>query len=626
MNKLASFLARFIPLLFLSLWLVGCGQPEMPPTVTPTADLSVTETVPVDLQASPTATPAATVTPAPTTTKPPPSPTLELEDTLILYAALQGQNWALEAFPSHPAFGEEVFDAFYGPEARMEDVRRYTQFNFGPQLSPDGRYLLLSGVSGYGCPEYGGPADSDSVGLWFVNLQTEAIRQLLLCPKPFTWSPDGDQITYVDGDTLYTLSVAEGAEPQPLFSHPDLWGLYARWSPDGSAIATMSTAQGELDETGYPELTDTYWLVDANSGQASEIAERPGFAIEHVAEEMNWSPTGRYLLVRGELFTQDGDLLPTEFPGAHWLPVPEALPDSEQEKLLVNDGDGLRIVTIDGQEVTRINDEYVAPWVFSHNGRFLAYLDPQTESDLLIFDLQSHKTMRLDPDPIQVGALRWSGNDNYLLLDERGRSGSIWALAVQPGSQPQMVLENGVLLDAFQQPITLPTINCPNPEVDAMAGTLVEDGSVSIYTNPVLGIEITSAGKLCVHEPDYLAISYGFVLSDPEVWEGTLFSANWLYQAAPDELETIVQQVIDSYPELEVNREPITVDGREGVMLWPLPGTDATTQIYLAANDRLYHLIFWIAPLDNQAQTLLDGLRFIEPTQSLDSLDLLPAE
>jgi hypothetical protein len=462
--------------------------------------------------------------------------------------------------------------------------------------------------------------------LWFVNLQTEEIRQLLPCPKPFTWNPDSDQITYVDGDTLYTLSVTAGAEPRPLFSHPDLWGLYARWSPDGSAIATMSTTQGELDETGYPELTDTYWLVDANSGQASEIAERPGFAIEHVSEEMTWSPSGRYLLVRTELFSRDGDLLPTDFPsGAHWLPVPEALPAGEGEKLLVNDQNGLRIMTIDGQEVTRINDEYVAPWVFSHNGRFLAYLDPQTESDLLIFDLQSQETIRLDPSPIQVGALRWGGNDDYLLLDERGRSGSIWALAVQPGSRPQMVLENGVLIDALPTPVIPPTINCPDP--GDMVGTLVENGPVSTYTNPVLGIEITSAAKLCVHEPDYLfSISYGFVLSGPEVWEGALFSADCLYQAAPDELEIIVQELINSFPQLEVNRAPITVDGREGIMLWPLPGTDTTTQIYLVANERLYHLIFWVVPLDNQAQTLLDGLRFIEPTQSLDSLNLPPAE
>jgi hypothetical protein len=70
----------------------------------------------------------------------------------------------------------------------------------------------------------------------------------------------------------------------------------------------------------------------------------------------------------------------------------------------------------------------------------------------------------------------------------------------------------------------------------------------------------------------------------------------------------------------------VSVSVREGIMLWPLPGTDTTTQIYLVANDRLYHLIFWTAPLDNQAQTLLDGLRFIEPTQSLDSLNLPPAE
>jgi hypothetical protein len=222
--------------------------------------------------------------------------------------------------------------------------------------------------------------------------------------------------------------------------------------------------------------------------------------------------------------------------------------------------------------------------------------------------------------------LHWSGNDDYLLLDEAGRSGSIWTLAVQPGSRPQLLVENSVLIDVFPEPITILAVNCPIPETDHMVGTLVEDSSVSTYINPVLGIEITAPGKLCIYEQEYRSASYGFVLLDPEVWEGALFSANWLYQATPDELETVVQEVINSYPDLEVNRAPITVDGHEGVMLWPLPGIDTTTQIYLVANNRLYHLVFWIAQLNNQVQSLLDGLHFVEPTQSLDSLNLPPAQ
>ncbi|MCB9418958.1 MAG: hypothetical protein H6667_04100 [Ardenticatenaceae bacterium] len=170
-------------------------------------------------------------------------------------------------------------------------------------------------------------------------------------------------------------------------------------------------------------------------------------------------------------------------------------------------------------------------------------------------------------------------------------------------------------------PLT-PQVICPDPQMDDMVGTLVENESNTIYTNPVLGVELTSTDKLCIHEPDYLFDSYGFTLSDPEIWEGVLMNVDWLYQITPDQLEAYIQQTIDSYPELAVNRDTITINGIEGIMLWPLPGTDATTQIFLAANERPYRLIFWSAPLDEQAQTLLDGLHFVEPTQSLESLDL----
>ena len=172
------------------------------------------------------------------------------------------------------------------------------------------------------------------------------------------------------------------------------------------------------------------------------------------------------------------------------------------------------------------------------------------------------------------------------------------------------------------EPIAPPKVNCPDPQIDEMVGTLTKNGADSVYVNPVLGIEIVSPNPLCVHEPDYLFDSYGFTLSDPKGEESSLLSMDWLYQAAPDELETIVQQTIDSYSELEISRETITIDGIEGVLLWPLPGTDATTQIYLVANNRLYHLIFWSVPLDEQAHQLLHDLRFIEPTQTLDSLNL----
>ncbi len=331
MTTYTKSIQRFILFLLITIFVAGCRGPDSQPTVT--AAPRVTEIV----QAAPPASPPTTITLEPTqipipsasspvTLTPPPQAAstdlsfgISQDATLILYTDMQDGNWALKAYPDSLAFTETVFDAFYGPVARMEDARQYTSFNFGPQLSPNGRYLLLPGVGGYSGPGSGAPPDAENVGLWFVNLQTDEVRQLLPRAKVFTWSPYGDHITYVDGDTLYILSVAEGAEPQPLFTHPDLWTLYARWSPDGSTIATMTTALGERDENDYPEIIDTYWLVDVISGEATAIATRPGFAIEHVAEEMSWSPTGRYLLVRNEVFDLNGQTLLSDLPWTGFL-------------------------------------------------------------------------------------------------------------------------------------------------------------------------------------------------------------------------------------------------------------------------------------------------------------------
>lgn len=167
-----------------------------------------------------------------------------------------------------------------------------------------------------------------------------------------------------------------------------------------------------------------------------------------------------------------------------------------------------------------------------------------------------------------------------------------------------------------------PQVNCPDPQVDDMVGTFVKNDTDTTYINPVLGSKIIFQDTLCLTEPQYLFDVYGFYLSDLENWGENVLYVGWLYQSEPDQLEAIVQQTIDSYPELDVARETIKVDGIEGVILWPLPGTEATTEIYVTANDRLYRLIFWSAPLDEQDQSLLNGLRFIEPTQSLDSLNL----
>jgi Tol biopolymer transport system component len=418
--------------LFFLLFLAACTQePQLANDEVVTAVTTPTPTIIQTVTAvpTPTATPTATLETAVT-----------LDDTLILYTTIKDNDWALKTYPYHPAFSGDVFDHFYGRVDSME-VDMYTRFNFGPQLSPNGRYLLLPGIYG------------NNTGLWLVNLQTDEARQFLNSPKAATWSPYGDQIAYVDGDTLYTLSVAEGAEPQPQFTRPNLWGLFARWSPDGQYIATMTTVQNQPDESGSPELQNSYWLVSVYDQSAVQLAERADYAMEYAAEEMAWSPTGRYLLVRNQVFDLDGRQLSPAFPGGvRWLPASKQMETSGQEPLLVNGRDGLIIMTIEGQELVRISDAFVDTWAISHDGRFLAYLNPYDETDLIIFNLNNGAIQHLGPIPHRF-SLQWSANDDYLLFDDGGRTSPIWALAIEPGSQMQVVVEEGTLITALPMPV-----------------------------------------------------------------------------------------------------------------------------------------------------------------------------
>ncbi|MCZ7671802.1 MAG: hypothetical protein M5U34_34070 [Chloroflexi bacterium] len=190
-------------LLITAVFLVACEIKPLKLTqislsVSPTPETAVTEMV--------TEVAIATTTPEPTPITPglsgvevavaepsktaiPPIPTpslfpfdLNQDPTLILYALAQEGSWALKAYPDALAFTEPVFQTFYGPVSRLEDARQYTHFNFSPQLSPNGRYLLLPGIGGYSGPGTGAPQMLKIPG---CGLSTcKATRCANCCPAP----------------------------------------------------------------------------------------------------------------------------------------------------------------------------------------------------------------------------------------------------------------------------------------------------------------------------------------------------------------------------------------------------------------------------------------------------------
>lgn len=443
-------------LLLTAVALAACVSSPATDEAQPVA-LTSTVVAPVDVgAANPSATPMPPESPTPSeATAFAPTPTLLPEPTvaplggnLILYAAAvdlpvasapngrMGRYFAFRTLPALPFLDSTFFDAFYGKTENMSPIGMFFD-SFRPQPSPDRRYMLLPGLTAY--PDAG----IEGTGTWLIDLEGGAARQLLAGGAAATWSPAADAITYVEGNTLYTLSIADGAEPRPIFQHPDLWSQYAKWSPAGQWIAALTTQESYEYETGYAA---TYWLVPPGGGEARELATQPAGAIEYSASDVSWSPDGQYLLARNRVFDLEGNLLSPDYPGVvDWLPG--------EPNLLSNGNDGLRLISIAGEEIARISEGYFAnDWAFSRDGQQLAYTLPRGEegAGAAVYDLDSKESRIVGtvPGAVELSLLRWSADDSRLIAGVyMGERYEIWTLAAEPGGAVELLLEHAELIE-----------------------------------------------------------------------------------------------------------------------------------------------------------------------------------
>lgn len=388
----------------------------------------------------------------PSPTPPTPMPNLaSLDGTLIAYTSIVRaqstsdlpleEHWAFKTLPSLPFLDPTTFDLFYGKTANARDGLGMLFDDYRPRPSPDGRYLLLPGI--------GSSPDGSvhSTGLWLIDLVDRVARELLPDTQLATWNPAGDAITYVAGDTLYTLSVAEGATPQPLFQHPNMWPLYAHWSPDGRWIATVTGVQHEPTGAEHTDLTLTYWLVPTNGEPARELTIQDDFAMEYASGEMSWSPDGQYLLMRNEIFDLAGNQIsPERSGGIRWLP--------NDLLLLKNTREGLRITTIAGEEVAHVSDTFAGDWAFSHDGQRLAYTQSEQEGSqhVAVYDLERGENQIVVP--YSGAPLRWSADDSHLIMSVL-RDGRVQIVAVSAASngEERVIVEDGTLIEAVPYPV-----------------------------------------------------------------------------------------------------------------------------------------------------------------------------
>ncbi|MEM7530680.1 MAG: META domain-containing protein [Chloroflexota bacterium] len=386
-----------------------------------------------------------------------PSPATLLDNTLILYTSPDDpiakpidQTWGLRAHPAIAPFDDPLFDSTYGQLAYGERLR----LGFGRSASPDGRYLLISGLE----PRTDVTQPYDSY-LQLVDLRTGNHRQIAPSGRLITWSPTSDRFAYVDVNSLY-VQLFDFPEPQLLFSHEELHGLFVKWSPDGQWIAVTTRHTGETEKPGAsPPLTETLWLVSPDSGYVRELATIPTPPFEHAPQELAWSSDGQHIVFQDyviDLTTAQPmeEMVRLEDVGIvnTWMP--------NKSQLLVKGQSGLRLINPNGDIIINFAEQDIHPLSpqISRAGDKLAFTLRDDYGTLLLFiydfetEINWFVSNLSNLAPNGIGSLRWNADDTAIIFDNRQLQSPIWVIQAQPDSQPEVIIEDGLLINTYAMP------------------------------------------------------------------------------------------------------------------------------------------------------------------------------
>lgn len=101
------------------------------------------------------------------------------------------------------------------------------------------------------------------------------------------WSPDGSQLAYADGKSIYVISAAAG-KPRELAHLDRGWEEWTvRWSPDGKYIAAFSS---DMDKTAAPGPQNAVFVVPASGGELRQLTPDVEYK-----EGLEWHPDSKRL-------------------------------------------------------------------------------------------------------------------------------------------------------------------------------------------------------------------------------------------------------------------------------------------------------------------------------------------
>ncbi|HEY0735500.1 MAG TPA: M23 family metallopeptidase [Herpetosiphonaceae bacterium] len=166
----------------------------------------------------------------------------------------------------------------------------------------------------------------------------------------------------------------------------------------------------------------------------------------------------------------------------------------------------------------------------------------------------------------------------------------------------------------------------------AMQFTPASNAAGSIHADPVLGIRLKHPEALHLAQDQYLSHNFGFTLMEGK--QGGLdaesrmaLRVSWMRQHGAGDLQSAAKDLVAQYPDIAINQKSIAIAGHPAIALYPVPGMSSeNTYVYVAANNRLYEVIYGRGMLDTEGTALLDSLQFTAPTQSVEALNLVKAD
>lgn len=191
----------------------------------------------------------------------------------------------------------------------------------------------------------------------------------------------------------------------------------------------------------------------------------------------------------------------------------------------------------------------------------------------------------------------------------------------------------GCLAQPLAQPSATATAEATHPPATATAEATrppaTPTEAVVLYHNEALGLQITDDFGLELVEDQVLnGRDYGITLQDPAIRQGTGQPGFQMRVAmllnGTDSGEAAVAALRADFPGFDIQPTPITVDGYEGLLVEGLPGRTGASYVYLVANGHLYEILYHAERLDDDARTVLESLRVVPPTATIESLGLSP--